>query len=98
MAYEIEYTEAAIRDLEWLKRNEQVIVLSAVDEQLRYDPTIETRNKKHLRSNDTAEWELRVGVFRVLYDVDDVVRIVEVQRVGKKPSHRYMFRGQEEEL
>jgi mRNA-degrading endonuclease RelE of RelBE toxin-antitoxin system len=98
MAYEIEYTEEAIRDLNWLTRNEQVIVLSAIDEQLRHEPSVETRNRKRLRPNDVAEWELRTGIFRVLYNVDEVVRIVEIERIGKKPGSRYMFRGEEAEL
>jgi mRNA-degrading endonuclease RelE of RelBE toxin-antitoxin system len=98
MTYNIEYTENALRDLEWLRKAEQVIVLAAIDEQLRHEPTVETRNRKQLRPNPIAEWELRVGVFRVLYDVDEVVRIVEVQRVGRKPGSQYSFRGEEAEL
>lgn len=98
MNYEIEYTEQAQHDLEWLKRNDLVRVLSAIGEQLRFEPAIETRNRKRLRPNDTADWELRIGVFRVLYDVDEVVRIVEIQRVGAKPNSRYVFRGGEQDL
>lgn len=86
MAYAIEYTEIALRDLEWLRKNEQITVLAAIDEQLRYEPAVETRNRKRLRPNAVAEWELRIGVFRVLYDVDQIVRIVSVQRIGKKPG------------
>jgi mRNA-degrading endonuclease RelE of RelBE toxin-antitoxin system len=32
MTYNIEYTENALRDLEWLRKAEQVIVLAAIDE------------------------------------------------------------------
>ena len=98
MAYKIEYTETAVHDLEWLRRNEQVIVLSAIESQLPHEPKVETRNRKRLRPNPVAEWELRVGAFRVLYDVDDTVRIVEVQRIGRKLGNRYAFGGQEEEV
>lgn len=98
MAYAIEYTEIALRDLEWLRKNEQITVLAAIDEQLRYEPAVETRNRKRLRPNAVAEWELRIGVFRVLYDVDQIVRIVSVQRIGKKPGSQFTFRGEEVEL
>ena len=98
MAYTIEYTAEAVKDLKWLKKNEQVLVLLAIEEQLKFEPTMETRNRKRLRPNDMAEWELRIGVFRVLYDVDDAVKIVEIQRVGTKPGNQFVFRGQEEDL
>lgn len=98
MAYTIEYTAEAVQDLKWLKKTEQVSVLSAIEEQLKFEPTVETRNRKRLRPNGTAQWELRVGTFRVLYDVDDVVKVVEIQRVGAKSGNQFVFRGREEEL
>ncbi len=51
-----------------------------------------------MRPNDVADWELRVGNFRVLYDVDEQVRIVEIQRVGEKRGSRFLFGGREEEI
>jgi len=51
-----------------------------------------------MRPNDVAEWELRLGDFRVLYDVDESVRIVEIQRVGEKRGNRFFFRGREGEI
>ncbi len=98
MVYEIEYTVQAQNDLAWLKKHEQVVVVSTIEEQLSHQPVVETHNRKRLRENDVAEWELRVGVFRVLYNVDEVVRIVEIQRIAKKSGSVYLFRGREEEL
>ncbi len=98
MAYEIEYTEAALRDLSWLRRTEQVLVLAAIDRQLRHEPTVETRNRKRLRPNPVADWELRLGELRVLYNVVEVVRVVEIERVGRKPGGRLLAGGQEVDL
>ena len=96
--YEIEYAPQAVEDLKWFSRREQNIVLDGIDANLRHEPTFETRNRKRLRPNATAEWGLRIGNLRVLYDVDARVRIVEIQRVGEKRGSRILFRGKEEEL
>ena len=56
--YEIEFSDDALQDLESLKKNEQNEVLDDIDANLRYEPAVETRNRKRLRPNQTAEWEL----------------------------------------
>jgi len=96
--YDIEYTETAIADLQWFKKYEQNQILDGIDQQLRYQPTIETRSRKRLRPNTTADWELRIGDFRVLYDVDEQVSIVEIKRIGEKRGNAFFFRGRQEDL
>jgi mRNA-degrading endonuclease RelE of RelBE toxin-antitoxin system len=96
--YEIEYTPQAAEDLRRFKKRERKIILDGIDDNLRYEPTVETRNRKQMRPNDVAEWELRLGDFRVLYNVDERVRIVEIQRVGEKRGSRFFFGGIEEEI
>ena len=51
-----------------------------------------------MRPNNIAEWELRLGEFRVLYDVDEQVFIVDVQRIGKKRGNTFFFQGQQEDI
>ena len=72
--------------------------MTGIETQLRYAPTIETRNRKRLRPNDAAEWELRIGKYRVFYDVDDQVRIVKVEAIGYKDGNRLYLHGEEYEL
>ncbi len=96
--YSIEYTEQAISDLESLKKHEQAEILDSVERQLQYEPTLETCNRKRLRPNETADWELRIGQFRVLYNVESEVKIVEIQRIGEKRGNAFFFRGEEEKL
>jgi mRNA-degrading endonuclease RelE of RelBE toxin-antitoxin system len=96
--FEIELTDRAIEDLKWFKKHEQNIILDGIEVNLCYEPTTETRNRKLLRPNNTATWELRLGEYRVLYNVDKVIKIVSVERVGAKPGNKYLFRGEEEEL
>lgn len=96
--FEIEYTIQAIDDLRWFKRHEQSTIVDGIETQLRHEPDIETRNRKHLRANATADWELRLGDFRILYTIDALVRIVEIQRVGQKRRNSFFFRGRKEDL
>jgi hypothetical protein len=43
-------------------------------------------------------FSLRIGEFRVLYNVDEQVRIVAIQRIGEKRRDEFFFRGRQEEL
>lgn len=96
--FRIDYTPKAIEDLKWFSKPEQKQIVDGIDAQLRYEPTVETRNRKRLRPNSTAEWELRIGDFRVLYDVDEQVRIVEIRRIGRKHRREFFFRGKKEDI
>jgi mRNA-degrading endonuclease RelE of RelBE toxin-antitoxin system len=69
--FEIKFTEGAIEDLRLLKRAERRKILAELESQLTHEPTVETRNRKRLRPNRLAEWELRIGRFRIFYDVVD---------------------------
>lgn len=59
-------------------------MLDLVDEQLQYQPTVETRNRKPMRPNPIAPWELRIADLRVYYEVDVAKRFVCVLAVGVK--------------
>jgi len=69
--YNIELSKDALADLRWFKKHEQNEILDGIEANLGSEPTAETRNRKRLRPNDIAEWELRIGRYRVFYDVDD---------------------------
>ncbi|MBI4786238.1 MAG: addiction module toxin RelE [Chloroflexi bacterium] len=96
--YKTSFTEDALEDLAWFKKNEQNEIRDGIHENLEYEPTVETRNRKKLRPNRTAEWELRIGKFRIFYDVDQAVRIVAVEAVGEKQGNALYFQGEKGEL
>ena len=96
--FDIKFTASAVKDLKWFKKNEQNEIRDGVYENLEYEPTIETRNRKRLRANETAEWELRIGNFRVFYDVDETVHIVAIEAVAEKRGDSLYFQGQERGL
>ena len=85
MPYRIEYSPDAEEHLRVLTAAQQRIVLDAVDRQLVHEPTVETRNRKPMRPNPLAPWELRIGNLRVYYDVEvEPELVVYVRAVGVK--------------
>lgn len=98
LMYEIEYTSEAIDDLKLFRKHEQQYIFDQADEQLLYEATIETRNRKKLRPNEVAEYELRIGKFRVFYDVDEPEKIVKIEAIGYKEGSRLFIHGKEYEL
>ena len=82
MPYRIEYSPDAVDHLRGLAVGDQRTVVDAVDKHLTYQPLVETRNRKPMRPNPVAPWELRVGQLRVYYEVkaepDSVVVILAV--------------------
>ncbi|MBI3319061.1 MAG: addiction module toxin RelE, partial [Candidatus Omnitrophica bacterium] len=85
MAYRVEYSPEAERHLRVLTPRQQRIILDAIDTQLSHQPTLETRNRKPMRSNPLAPWALRVGHLRVYYEVEEAAqRVVLVRAVGIK--------------
>lgn len=82
MAYQIDYTASAEGDITYFRRYEQVLIVDAIDGQLTHEPDQETRNRKLLNPNTLAEWELRIGRYRVFYNVNTVIRLVIVKAVG----------------
>jgi hypothetical protein len=82
-----------------LSSRQRALVFDAVDQQLAYEPTIQTRNRKLMQPNLLAIWELRVRDLRVYYDVeDDPEGVVVVQAVGVKLRNAVRIGGEEVEL
>jgi mRNA-degrading endonuclease RelE of RelBE toxin-antitoxin system len=77
---------------------EQRVIVSAITEQLSYEPTVPTRNRKEMRPNLVAVWELRTGNFRVYYDVDEEEKIVDIRAIGIKEGERVRIGGEIVEL
>lgn len=79
------------------------LIRDKIEEQLRFDPEVETRNRKPLRQPAAlaAEWEIRFGpnnCFRVFYAVDRSARSVQILAIGVKDGERLVIGGEEVEL
>lgn len=91
----IEFTESAEDDLCHFKKYEQTIILDELEKQLLQEPSKETRNRKRLEPNNLSKWELRIGEYRVFYDIYEAVKTVKVKAVGRK-RHNQLFIGGKE--
>ena len=98
MKFEIKYTEDALEDLESFRKYDQTLILDTIERQLRDQPSLATRNRKRLRPNRVSEWELRIGGFRVFYDVLEDEQLVKIVAVGYKDGSRLLIHGEEFEL
>ena len=96
MAYGIQFTKSAEEHFADLTARQQAIVLNAIKIQLRHEPTRETRNRKPLRPNPLAPWELRVGFLRVFYEVDALESdLVNILAIGIKKGNQLIVSGKE---
>jgi mRNA-degrading endonuclease RelE of RelBE toxin-antitoxin system len=92
--YELEYTEGVAEDLKGLRASDRRRILDKIDEQLTHNPTEETRNKKILVGlkppweYEEPVRELRIGKYRVFYDVDQEGQRVIIRAVREKPPHQ----------
>lgn len=92
-AYQIELSESAKEDLQQYTAAERKTIVVALRVQLTDQPDVETANRKRLRENPVAAWELRIGRFRAFYEVDqDEVRATVVA-IGHKEHNVLKIRG-----
>ena len=93
--FNIDLTEGAQADLYWFAVYAQRVIVDGIEVHLRYQPTLGNRKIIAMRPNPVAGWELRLGDYRILYDVDETARAVNVQAIGEKRGNRLLIRGQE---
>jgi mRNA-degrading endonuclease RelE of RelBE toxin-antitoxin system len=93
--FEIQFLAKALEDLAWFTKRLQVIILDKIEERLRHEPNVETRNRKRLRAGHVAEWEIRIDKARVFYDTDEESNIVIVVAIGYKERNQLYFQGEE---
>ena len=97
MPHEIRFVESAKRQLRAFDGRERTLIVAAVDDQLSHEPLVETRNRKELRPNVIAPWELRVGDLRVFYEVAEP-EVVTVLAIGEKRGSKLYIEGEEIQL
>ncbi len=98
MAYEINFTPRAKANLDRFRKRDQQRIADAIEVQLTYEPGTKTRNRKLLEDNPLAPWELRVGEFRVFYDIDEEQTTVVIVAIGRKVHNTLYIDGEEIEL
>jgi len=86
MSYEVSFTDIALKNLKQYPKKDQSMILKKIGE-LAEDPFNKT-NVKRLSNFDVA-YRLRVGNYRVLFDHEDVLRIIDVINIlHRKTAYR----------
>ena len=87
------------QELNWIEAKWHGTIRKALDDQLRYQSEVVTRNRKPLREPiRDATWELRCGPdnrFRVLYNVDSETREVLIVSIGEKRNNQLWVAGKQ---
>jgi mRNA-degrading endonuclease RelE of RelBE toxin-antitoxin system len=101
--YTLIYARRMTKHLNSIDAKYDSLIREKIEEQLLLEPDVETKNRKPLRQPAPfgAEWEIRFGPdnrFRVLYDIDEERRTVQILAVGEKESNRLIVGGEEVEL
>lgn len=94
MAYIIEFAHSVKEQLKSLTANQRAMIIDSIEKQLVHEPLIETRNRKPLRPNPIAPWELRIDNLRVFYEItSDKPNVVSVLAVGYKEGNKLYISG-----
>jgi len=89
--------------LQAIERRYYSLIRTTIEDQLRFEPNVETKNRKPLKRPSIigGQWELRFGPdnrFRVFYEVDEVTSEVHILAIGVKERDRLYIAGKEVEL
>jgi hypothetical protein len=99
-AFELIYDPRVTHHLAMIDRKYHSLIRRTIEEQLRYEPEVETRNRKPLLRPSVlgTAWELRLGPenrLRVFYRVDPSAYEVHILAIGIKVGNRLLI-GREE--
>jgi hypothetical protein len=96
VAYEVWFSASAEEQFAQPTARQRSIVVDAIRRQLVHEPVRETRNRKPLRPNPLAPWELRAAGLRVFYEVaGEETGIVNILAIGVKRGNRLFVARQE---
>jgi mRNA-degrading endonuclease RelE of RelBE toxin-antitoxin system len=94
------FSPEVVNHLRFIERKYHALIKETIREQLRYTPSLRTRNRKLLRQPTQfgATWEIRFGPgnqFRVFYDVDETEKLVIILAIGIKTGNRLVVADEE---
>ena|SRR5713226_5293320 len=101
--YTLTFASEVTKHLRAINTKYHALIREKIGEQLRFEPATETTNRKPLRQPALfgATWEIRFGPdnrFRVLYDIDEETRVVQIMAIGEKQKEGLVIGGEEVQL
>jgi mRNA-degrading endonuclease RelE of RelBE toxin-antitoxin system len=102
-SFELVYAPEVKEHLRVIERKYHGLIRQEIEQQLQFEPDVETRNRKPLKRPVTfeAEWEIRFGPnnrFRVFYEINQEQEEVHILAIGVKKRNRLYIGGEEVEL
>ena len=102
--FDLVYDQEIRQHLAAIERKHHSLIQRTIEEQLTYEPDVQTRNRKLLSSSSVfgeATWEIRFGPnnrFRVFYRTDLSKRAVRILAIGVKRRNQLRIGGERFEL
>jgi mRNA interferase RelE/StbE len=97
MRFEVVFSESAEADLEYYEVLEQRGIVDGVKVYLAFDANVESKRRKRLSENQLASWELRIGDFRVFYEIEREL-VVKIVAIGHKEHDKLFVQGKRVEI
>lgn len=91
--YEVRFAVGVADDLRPVRAGDRRRIIESVQRKLMHEPSRPTKHIKRLErlllpfEHVPPIWQLRIGDYRVFYDVSDTERLVIVRAVRRKPAH-----------
>lgn len=83
MSYAVSIRKHALKELERLPKKDNLQISKAIDE-LAENPRPE--GCKKLKGESEYMWRIRIGNYRVLYTIEDKIKIVEIRKIGHRKN------------
>lgn len=101
--YSLVFASVVSQHFRAIEAKHHALIREKIGEQLRFEPGVETTNRKPLRQPApfAAAWEVRFGPdnrFRVLYDFDEETQTAQILAIGEKQRERLFIGGKEVQL
>jgi len=96
--HRVAFTPEALGDLEAIRNFDARRIVAEIENQLTAHPGTPTKSRKRLRPNRLSEWELRVGEFRIFYDIVAAESLVRVVAIGRKVGNELFIHGERFDL
>lgn len=79
--YQVTIARQALKELENLPKKSTLQIVKAID-----DLSINPRPTgcKKLKGENEYLWRIRVGNYRVIYSIDDKIKIIDVRKIGHR--------------
>jgi mRNA-degrading endonuclease RelE of RelBE toxin-antitoxin system len=102
-SFDLVYDPLVKQHLQVIERKYHSLIRQTIEEQLQFEPEVETKNRKPLKRPIAidADWEIRFGPdnrFRVFYQVDRENTAVYILAIGVKPKNQLFIGGEVIEL